>query len=191
MGVITAVVIGNGLSREGMDLDALRDVGHTIGCNWLYRDWMPDTLVTIDTPPQHEIIGKYGLHPPFNHLAQNVTRTHALLNRKVLCKRPSGPYWNNSGVMATWYAAAFLEAERIYLVGVDFFRATDRKTDAGKPTNDIYGINTIGRAIHLCFKHLALEFPDVELIRVGPVHERDSAFYDKHIAPYMTLQDTL
>lgn len=53
----TAFIIGNGRSREGINLLQFRDHGTIYGCNALYRDYspdypVPDFLVAID----HDII---------------------------------------------------------------------------------------------------------------------------------------
>ena len=47
---MTAFVIGNGKSREGMDLNDLKKHGMTYGCNALYREFTPDVLVAKDKP---------------------------------------------------------------------------------------------------------------------------------------------
>ena len=48
----TAFIIGNGTSREGIDLSRLKQYGTIYGCNALYRDFpdhsIPDVLVAID-----------------------------------------------------------------------------------------------------------------------------------------------
>ena len=46
----TAFVLGNGVSRQGLDLDQLRIHGTIYGCNALYRDFVPDVLVATDRP---------------------------------------------------------------------------------------------------------------------------------------------
>ena len=48
-------VLGNGESRKGIDLDALRTKGPVYGCNALYRDWAPDALICVDGGMQHEV----------------------------------------------------------------------------------------------------------------------------------------
>lgn len=50
-----AFVIGNGKSREGFDLEQLRQYGKIYGCNALYRDFEPDYLVAIDDKITEEI----------------------------------------------------------------------------------------------------------------------------------------
>jgi hypothetical protein len=45
-----AFVLGNGLSRSGIDLNLLKQQGQLYGCNALYREFTPDVLVATDTP---------------------------------------------------------------------------------------------------------------------------------------------
>ena len=44
-----AYIIGNGPSRQGFDLNLLKDTGQTYGCNAIYRDFMPDFIFSVDT----------------------------------------------------------------------------------------------------------------------------------------------
>lgn len=46
----TAFVLGNGVSRRGIDPAILRNYGPVYGCNALYREFAPDVLVATDTP---------------------------------------------------------------------------------------------------------------------------------------------
>jgi hypothetical protein len=43
-----AFVLGNGVSRQLVDLNNLRHLGQIYGCNALYRDFVPDVLVSTD-----------------------------------------------------------------------------------------------------------------------------------------------
>lgn len=45
-----AFVLGNGVSRRGLDLVQIRNHGFIYGCNGLYRDYTPDVLVATDRP---------------------------------------------------------------------------------------------------------------------------------------------
>lgn len=45
-----AFVIGNGVSRKGIDLNLLKLQGQIYGCNALYREFTPDVLVATDKP---------------------------------------------------------------------------------------------------------------------------------------------
>ena len=198
----TVFVIGNGLSRLGTDLEALKSEGHTIGCNFIYRGgwpgkettepFHPDTLCCIDSPPQDQVRIEYGFHPPFNMLTQNVRRTHVLYNREILdeCGWGSvGTYWNNSGVIATWFVCEWREPKTVYLIGIDFFRPSEAIVN-GKKSNDVYGIYTQGISIHRCFRHLCERYSDTEIVRVG-AWKHDADWYLEHVAPYMHMQETM
>lgn len=43
-----AFVLGNGLSRKSVDLQALKQHGTIYGCNALYREFIPDVLIATD-----------------------------------------------------------------------------------------------------------------------------------------------
>lgn len=60
-----AFVLGNGVSRQCIDLAALTFHGIIYGCNALYRDFSPDYLVAVDTKMIREITtaGYHKLHP--------------------------------------------------------------------------------------------------------------------------------
>ena len=47
--------IGNGESRQSIDLIKLRPHGKIYGCNGLYRDFKPDVLTAVDGPMMHEV----------------------------------------------------------------------------------------------------------------------------------------
>jgi len=51
----TAVCLGNGQSRQGLDLQKMKDYATVIGCNAIYRDFTPDILVALDSRMAHEI----------------------------------------------------------------------------------------------------------------------------------------
>lgn len=44
----TAVIIGNGTSRKPIDLESLKSIGTTYGCNAIYREFEPDYLIAVD-----------------------------------------------------------------------------------------------------------------------------------------------
>lgn len=48
-------VIGNGESRNGIDVDALKQHGLVFGCNALIRDFTPDYVVALDKKMEREI----------------------------------------------------------------------------------------------------------------------------------------
>ena len=52
---MTAFVLGNGVSRNGIKLHELRKYGKIYGCNALYREFDPDVLVSTDPGISKEI----------------------------------------------------------------------------------------------------------------------------------------
>lgn len=48
-------VLGNGESRQSVNLDVLSFHGKVYGCNALYRDWTPDALICVDGGMMHEV----------------------------------------------------------------------------------------------------------------------------------------
>lgn len=50
-----AIVIGNGISRQGIELNKLAQLGTVYGCNALYREFTPNVLVATDKPIAAEI----------------------------------------------------------------------------------------------------------------------------------------
>lgn len=50
-----AVCLGNGQSRQGLNLNKLKQYATVIGCNAIYRDFTPDILVALDSRIAHEI----------------------------------------------------------------------------------------------------------------------------------------
>jgi hypothetical protein len=51
-----ALVIGNGKSRLQFDLNVLQELFTTYGCNAIYRDFMPDYLISHDMGIADEIV---------------------------------------------------------------------------------------------------------------------------------------
>ena len=45
-----AFVLGNGVSRQGIDLDLLLSLGPVYGCNAIYREFTPTVLISTDVP---------------------------------------------------------------------------------------------------------------------------------------------
>jgi hypothetical protein len=50
-----AFVLGNGVSRQGVNLHQLRHLGKIYGCNALYREFTPDVLIATDKPIAEQI----------------------------------------------------------------------------------------------------------------------------------------
>lgn len=106
-----AFVLGNGVSRQGIDLDRLRCHGKIYGCNALYKDFEPDVLVATDRP-----------------IAEHIQRLDYARRCKFYTRYPipdlgalriPEKYWSySSGPVAVALAALDRHAT-IYLLGFD------------------------------------------------------------------------
>jgi hypothetical protein len=168
-----AHVIGNGKSRQGFNLNLLREVhggllakgmGQTYGCNALYRDFAPDFLVVTGQSVAHEIAPKFP-----NGDTIGVTWSKNLLAFPE--KYHLVPYnVRLTAGAAAAYLACFHGHTKIYLLGFD------TQLDP-RNTNNIY-INTAGyptdsdcpsnAAFIKDLKTVMDVYDDVEFIRVMP-----------------------
>lgn len=126
------VVLGNGRSRLHFDLYKIKERYVTYGCNAIYRDFMPDTLVSMDMFMVDEIIkskAHYNTHFVTQHtnnidkLAANGEPIHFL---KHMNSTP------DSGTAAIRLAS---EAgyKLIYLLGFDYHNGKFNNIYAGTP----------------------------------------------------------
>ena len=114
-----AFVLGNGISRQGLPLNDIKTHGPIYGCNALYRDFVPDVLVSTDKP-----------------IALHIESQGYPLTNKFYTRRPTPglggftipkPYFGfSSGPVAT--ALAALDNHRkIYMIGFDMGPTPDKK----------------------------------------------------------------
>ena len=106
-----AFVFGNGVSRQGLPLNDIKQHGSIYGCNALYRDFVPDVLVATDKP-----------------IATAIESTGYALTNRFYTRRPTAgsgaleiprPYFGfSSGPVATALAASD-KHKKIYMVGFD------------------------------------------------------------------------
>ena len=106
-----AFVLGNGISRQQIDLNLLKTLGRVYGCNAIYREFEPDVLISTDLPISERIQHEgYG-------------RTHTHYTRKPLpdsgSMRMSQQYFGYSSGPAAVGQAALDGARAIYLIGFD------------------------------------------------------------------------
>lgn len=107
----TAFVLGNGVSRKGLPLNNVNQLGKIYGCNLLYEDYAPDVLVATDKPiSAHIQRSGYALTHRF-HTRRPMPDCGAL-------DVPHDYFGFSSGPIAV--ALAALDGNRkIYLVGFD------------------------------------------------------------------------
>ena len=112
-----AFVLGNGISRQGISLEALARCGKIYGCNALYREYTPDVLVSTDRP-----------------IAEHIQQSGYSSKHRFYTRRPlpdlgaiavPKPYFGfSSGPIAT--ALAAMDGHRhIYLLGFDMAPTPD------------------------------------------------------------------
>ena len=106
-----AFVLGNGISRQQIDLNLLKTLGRVYGCNAIYREFAPDVLISTDLPISERI----------QHEGYGRTYTH--YTRKPLpdsgSMRISQQYFGYSSGPAAVGQAALDGARAIYLIGFD------------------------------------------------------------------------
>jgi hypothetical protein len=106
-----AFVLGNGISRQDIDLNCLKPHGRVYGCNAIYREFVPDVLISTDPPIseriQHEGYSKRNIH----YTRKPLPDTGA---RKI-----SQEYFGFSSGPAAVGQAALDECSAIYLIGFD------------------------------------------------------------------------
>jgi hypothetical protein len=164
-----AFILGNGISRQGIDLVQLRSHGPIYGCNALYREFTPDVLVATDLPIATEIQRSGYSQKNRFYTRKPQLESGALLLPKKYQGFSSGP--NACGL------AAIDGYTQIYLLGFDLGPTADQrfnnvyadtefyKTSAHPPT---FAGNWIKQ-----FITIARDFPTTIFIRLtGPTTAR-------------------
>ena len=109
-------LIGNGISREGFDLERLRPYGTIIGCNALYRDFTPDLLITIDTKMMNEVKkANYFVDNLIVHPRGRAVKIPGALQYR--CK-----YFNTSGCFGMYLIDEHMTAKNCYMLGMDGYQ---------------------------------------------------------------------
>lgn len=114
-------VLGNGKSRLKYDLQQLKDIANTYGCNAIYRDFSPDYLISMDEYMVKEIISNGGHlrskfytqrhnSPIFNKHKDAVNHTNFVVNDK----------WNGDSGTGALRIAGSHGYKKIYMLGFDY-----------------------------------------------------------------------
>lgn len=106
-----AFVLGNGVSRQQVELAKLKGIGKIYGCNALYRDFVPDVLVSTDRPISEKIQST-------GYANQNIFYTRRPIDGLGARPVPQKYFGYSSGPIATGIACID-GAETVYLVGFD------------------------------------------------------------------------
>lgn len=114
-----AFVLGNGVSRQGLDLNLLKQLGQVYGCNAIHREFVPNVLISTDAPISKSI------------QESGYSQTNRMYTRKPLpslgaFRLPQQYYGYSSGPAAVGVAAIDRNAA-IYLIGFDMGPTTTGK----------------------------------------------------------------
>lgn len=156
----TAICMGNHPDRLCVDLNKLKTVGQTYGCNALYRDFEPDHLLAVDIPMVKEIMESDYKGRVFTPSLQKVKygeRVHLI---------PNNPH--HSSGLSCLHLACFHGHTKIYMIGYQFVDKEDTKTNIYKGT-DSYSKIDVGTTMKW-FQQLAKTMKantDVEFILVN------------------------
>lgn len=108
-------LIGNGKSRNHFDLERLRSIGTIIGCNAIFRDFMPDILVAVDQKMLKEIQG--------SKLPEDVPIITARAKSVKVdnCHIYTTAKFNTSGCFAMRMIGESMKPSKCYMLGMDGF----------------------------------------------------------------------
>jgi hypothetical protein len=158
----TAFVLGNGVSRQAVDLAQLSKHGDIYGCNALYREFAPAVLVSTDDPISREIQQSGYSRDRYHY-------TRKPLPNSGSHKIPAQYYGFSSGPAAVGIAALD-HKKTIYLLGFDmgptkhgFFNNVYAGTEFYKATTSVptYTGNWVRQLMQI-----AKDFPKVDFVRV-------------------------
>lgn len=118
-----AFVLGNGRSRMNIDLNKIHQHGKIYGCNALYREFVPDYLIAVDTKMITEIVReKFHLD---NEVWTNRRKTTELHNGINFFNKTRG--WS-SGPTALDFASTH-GFDEIYILGFDYSGIKDNRVN--------------------------------------------------------------
>ena len=119
--------IGNGESRQKIDLHFLKKYGTIYGSNGLYRDFTPDILLTCDPMMLEEIIESgYSKENKVYTTEYGYGNIHDILKKipkehKISLMPFEKIYPVNSGWESIRLAYHFHPEDQIYMIGFDLF----------------------------------------------------------------------
>lgn len=183
---MAAFVLGNGVSRQTIEVDTLMAVGTVYGCNALFRTHTPHVLVATDTPISQTI-------QQSGYSLTNKFYTRMPLKNMGALTVPRKYHGFSSGPIATGIAALD-QHSRIYLVGFDMgpnehgmFNNIYADTTFYKPLGSVptFTGNWIKQILQI-----AQDFPQTEFIRVfGATTARVQEFDTIHNIQSLSITD--
>lgn len=158
-------VLGNGKSRLDFDLQKISQYGKTYGCNALYRDFIPDVLVSVDPGITTELtradIPNKTRHYTRKPQHEKSTELTEFMHRGF----SSGPI---AGKIASMDGCS-----TVFLIGFDFSSADGEFNNvyAGTPNYKSLGsepttyVNWVSQ-----FKRIFKDYPNCKYYRILPDH---------------------
>lgn len=158
-----AFCLGNGLSRQGLDIRAMANWGKIYGCNALYREYTPTALIATDKPIASEI-------QESGYSAKNRFYTRKPIPNMGAHQVPKKYYGNSSGPICVAVACLDLNS-KVYLVGYDmgpslqgrfnnvYADTAHYKKSTQEPT---YTGNWVRQ-----LRQVFLDFPNINFVRVA------------------------
>lgn len=122
-----AFVLGNGTSRQTIEVSELSNHGKIYGCNALYRSYAPDYLVAVDVKMIQEINSAGYQHR--HQVWTNPNKSYKDIENLNYFKPSRG--WS-SGPTALWLASEH-QHDKIFILGFDY-----RGLNKGKQFNNVY-----------------------------------------------------
>lgn len=156
-----AFVLGNGQSRQGIDLHSLNKLGKIYGCNALYRDYTPDVLIAVDKAISEQIQNS------------GYSQTHRFYTRRPIdglkARRIPEQYWGFSSGQVAVALAAMDRSNPVYMLGFDLGSSGDKFNNVYADTEfykrSIDRVTFSGNWIKQTVQ-IARDYPDVTFIRV-------------------------
>jgi len=131
---MTGFIIGNGESRQGFDLNQLRPYGRIFGCNALYRDFVPDALITVD-PQMIKIIEREKVDEKCEVIKRVVRENNDKVFLSSRGVTVADRYHGAAGPSALYLMCDRLVwLKSVYLVGFDIVSTTGRVNNVYKNT---------------------------------------------------------
>lgn len=114
-----ALIIGNGVSRLQFDLKVLQELFTTYGCNALYRDFMPDYLISHDMGIADEIV-ENRVHYKTNFYTQHGTKMDNRHNKNEPINFVIQDKWMGDSGTGALRLACSNGHKNVYMIGFDY-----------------------------------------------------------------------
>lgn len=136
------LLIGNGTSRKDFDINLFVDrysISKTIGCNAIWRDYIPNYIVIWDDKPLFEYINYRKSYDWYSRLVFPDSI------EKDECTNEIG---QNSGAYAMKWAIRNFDPEEVFLLGFDYFQ------DSHNRGSQMYSYE--GESLFTCSKNVSV-----------------------------------